>query len=185
MLAGLAMAGVQSPEVYDDIGLLLRLTARASALLFLLAFVATGLARLLPNDATERLAHRQPYVFIAFAATHFLHLGVIAGAAWYGQLHRQNLREWLVTLIGGGLAYLFILLMAATAFSVRSTTQRILHAVGMYYVWLVFFQSDFGRARAGSKYHALVAVLAVVALVVRVSAGIVRRPKAASGAANG
>jgi methionine sulfoxide reductase heme-binding subunit len=185
VFAGLAMVGVQSPAVYDDIGSLLRLTARAAALLFLLAFVATALARVLPSGVTARMAEREPYLFLAFAATHFLHLGVIAGTAWYGQLHRDNLTQWLVTLIGGGLAYLLILLMATSAFDLRSGATRTLHAVGMYYVWLVFFQSNFGRARAGSKYHALVAALAVGALMVRVTASLVRRPKPASSAANG
>ena len=55
------------------------------------------------------------------------------------------------TLVGGGLAYLFITLMTVTSFAaprrlIGERAWRILHTVGSYYIWLIFLNSYSARA---------------------------------------
>ena len=73
-----------------------------------------------------------------------------------------------VTLVGGGLAYAFVLAMAATSndASVRrlgARRWRALHAVGGWYVWLIFTQSYAPRAAADPAYAPFAALLVGVA----------------------
>ena len=56
----------------------LRLTARTSLALFLLAFAASSLRRLWPLPATAWLLRNRRHVGVSFAASHFIHLGLVA-----------------------------------------------------------------------------------------------------------
>ena len=79
-----------------------------------------------------------------------------------------------VTLIGGGLAYVFIAAMAATSFDAavtwlgRPRWQR-LHTIGAYYIWFIFLQSYLPRAMQSVDYVP-VALLLLGGLVVRLVA---------------
>jgi len=61
------------------------------------------------------------------------------------------------TLIGGGLAYVFIATMTATSFDrsaawLGARAWRRLHTVGMYYIWFIFFISYAPRAITSAVY---------------------------------
>ncbi len=145
-LATLAVLG------FGDAGLraVIRLTARTSLILFLLAFAASAAYRLWPGPRTRWLLANRRYVGLSFASSHLLHLlAIVALAArspddfWS---HTQ-----MSTVVVGGIGYVFVAFMAATSndASVAWLGRRrwsLLHTVGAYWLWLVFLASYLGRA---------------------------------------
>jgi DMSO/TMAO reductase YedYZ heme-binding membrane subunit len=87
---------------------------------------------------------------LGFALAHSVHLAalvVIALAFPHPFVDELNV----VTLLGGGLVYVFIFAMAATSNdrSVRHLGEkrwRLLHTAGSWYIWLIFAQSYLPRA---------------------------------------
>ena len=76
--------------------------------------------------------------------------------------------------IGGGLGYVFVLLMGATSFDrtaalVGPRRWRLLHLVGGYYLSLIFLQAEAKRAADPSHWPYLGLVVGVLAL--RIFAG--------------
>jgi DMSO/TMAO reductase YedYZ heme-binding membrane subunit len=66
--------------------------------------------------------------------------------------------------LGGGLGYIFILLMSLTSndqavklLGVRRW--KILHSIGAYYLWFIFFFTYFGDAKHHPLYFSLTLVL--------------------------
>lgn len=180
LLATLAAAGGGE----DGARAVLRVSARTSVSLFVLAFAASSLHWWLRRDWTRWLLRNRRYVGVSFAVSHLYHLitlGVIALAFPHPFLDRLGL----VTLIGGGLAYLFIAAMAATSFdrAVRwlgARRWKLLHTVGGYYVWIIFAQSYLPRAARDAWLAPFFAAL-VAALVLRlIRAWRTRRHSAAS-----
>lgn len=161
-----------------------RNTARTSALLFTCAFIARALCSLWQTRASRWLADHQPYLFASFTASHVVHAVVIFSLA--AVTHGASLNGRGFTLIGGGLAYVFMFAICATSFgrpaawveSRRFT--RALRAFGLYLIWSIFMISFAGRA-ARSGMYVPVAIALVVALALRVAASLSRRalPRAA------
>jgi DMSO/TMAO reductase YedYZ heme-binding membrane subunit len=80
-----------------------------------------------------------------------------------------------VTLIGGGLAYVFLFAMTATSFDRAQTwlghrAWKILHTTGMHYIWLIFFNSYLPRALKTSPAYAPFVVLLLTGVGLRVAA---------------
>ena len=73
----LAVSGLNE----DNLRLLLRVTARSSLLLFLLAFGATSMHLVLRNSATAWTLKNRRYLGVSFAISHFIHLGFIVWLA--------------------------------------------------------------------------------------------------------
>jgi len=123
----------------------IRTTARTSLILFLLAFSASSLRLFIKRDWTFWLLRSRRYMGLSFALSHAIHLfAIILLANLYPHPFLDQL-SW-VTLLGGGLAYLFILAMSVTSF--KATKQwlgtkywGLLHTVGSYYIWFIFTQS--------------------------------------------
>lgn len=164
--------------------LVIRSTAQTSFVFFLGAFAAAGLLALWPSRFTKWLRRNRRYVGVSFAASHGVHaLAIIALAAITGG---ASLRETGVPeLVGGGLAYAFILAMAATSSdkAVRWMGHRrwgLLHTVGMYYIWMVFMFSYGGRAAVSVSYSPP-ALLLLAAMGVRLFVAS-RRPAYQKGA---
>lgn len=114
-----------------------RLTARTSCILFLLAFSASSLRRLKSNKLTQWLLRNRRYLGLSMAVSHSFHAIAIIGAVILstGKIPTDN--------HGGNLGYFFIIAMTITSFSdpARFLSDRgwkILHTVGMYYLWLAF-----------------------------------------------
>lgn len=165
---------------YDERGLhlVIRSTAQTSFVLFLSAFAATALVKLWPSRFSKWLRRNRRYVGVSFAASHTLHaLAIIALASLTGG---ASLRETSAgELAGGGMAYAFILAMAATS-SDKAVSRMgprrwgLLHTVGMYYIWMIFMFSYGGRAVV-SIYYLPFALLLLAAMGMRLFAAV-RRP---------
>lgn len=129
---------------------LTRLTARISVFFFLAAFAASALFQFWPTRPSRLLLANRRSVGLAFALSHFIHLGVLIA---YFTVSGED--PGLVRIAGGGVAYLFIGLMALTSndLSVRRLGKRWtwLHTVGGWYIWLIFLNSYLGRTLEGRE----------------------------------
>ncbi len=155
-----------------------RNTARTSAVLFTLAFVARPLRSLWRTRAPLWLAAREPYVFASFAASHVMHAAALVALAY--TTGGDSLEGRASTLVVGGLAYAFMLAIAFSSFGARAARvesrgyARTLRAVGLYLIWSIFMLSFAGRALQ-SRPYVPVAALLVAALALRVAAAVSRR----------
>lgn len=135
--------------------LAVRATARTSFALFLIAFTASSLVRLWPGETTRWLVRNRRWFGLGFAWSHMLHL--LAILRLFGNYAEQVPAPPMATIVGGGIAYVFIAAMAATSFdgAVRwmgaKNWQR-LHKVGVWYVWIVFMTSYGKRALVMPEY---------------------------------
>jgi len=154
-----------------------RWTARTAAPVFLVAYLASTLWRLWPGAVTAALLKRRRQWGLGFALAHTIHL-----AALLVNIIAFRPRP-LMTLVGGGLAYAMIYLMALTS---NDASQRALgkgwkwlHRIGIHYIWLIFAISYLSRAiHADPAYHVegrLLGPLFLAALGLRLYAGRRRR----------
>jgi len=158
-----------SPDT-QGIRQLIRVTARSSFTLFLLAFTASAVARRWPSQLTRwQLANRRQ-IGLGFAVSHTIHAAAIAGFAWIDPIgfHGATSPGNFVT---GGLAYVFIVLMAATSFdgAVRwlgVRRWRLLHVAGLYFLW-VSFLITFGKRIPMSSGYLLPVAMLLVAMALR------------------
>ena len=172
------------------LSMLVRATARTSLVLFAGAFTASSLRRLWPTGATGWLLRQRRYLGLSFAVSHALHALAIGGL---GLVLGDAFEVGAVTAIFGGGAYLMIVLMAATSFD-RSAAWlgrrrwRLLHVVGVYWIWIIFANSYTSRAvmaiARGSESLAYVPVTILVwaMLGVRVAAALRARRRASAAA---
>ncbi len=148
LLAGLlavAAGLIAGGDAAERAGLAARWTARAALPLFLVAFLAAPLVRRWPGGVTRALLRRRRQWGLGFALAHTIHLAALA----INVIVYAPGRTW-QSLIGGGLAYAMIFLMALT--STDGWQRRLgrwwsrLHTVGIYYIWFIFTASYAGRA---------------------------------------
>jgi methionine sulfoxide reductase heme-binding subunit len=93
----------------------IRFTARASLLLFCLAFSAGALARLRPNAWTRWQRRNRRYLGVSFAASHAIHaVAIVCFALVSPPLFRENTS--IASFIFGGIGYTAIIAMTATSF---------------------------------------------------------------------
>lgn len=163
MLGGAAWAAGWSEE---GVRIVVRASAKVGVVLFALAFSASSLRALWRSESTAWLLRNRRYVGLSFATYHFLHLGaLVALAIAFPDPFVPNLVP--ATLIGGGLAYVFLLVMVLT--STDRAAQRLgrrrwtlLHTVGSWYIWIIFVQSYVPRAFESPVYVPFAALLLVV-----------------------
>jgi methionine sulfoxide reductase heme-binding subunit len=134
----LATTGVDE----EGVRAIIRLTARTSLALFLLAFTASAAFRLWGGRLPRWLLVNRRYLGLSFAVSHFLHLlAIVVLAARFPD------RFWggtsASTMVVGGIGYVFVAIMAATSndASVAWLGRRrwkALHTVGAYWLWQVF-----------------------------------------------
>lgn len=140
-----------------------RWTARWALIPFALVFAAGGLLPRVGGRFRELLRNRRG-LGLAFALAHFVHAGAILV---YFAISGE--RRPTIVLIGGGLAYAFILAMALTSTDAAQRTLgrwwKHLHRWGLWYVFLIFAQSYAGRlARMGEHAPEGAFGIAVLAL---------------------
>jgi hypothetical protein len=178
-VAILALAGSGEP----GLRMLVRATARTSLALFGAAFAASSLRRLWPTPVTGWLLRERRYLGLSFAISHGLHaLAIYALSLVLGDAFEINL----VTILGGGGAYVMIALMAATS-SDRAVARlgrrrwRLLHLVGGYWIWIIFANSYTARAvmalARGSESLAYVPVAVFVWAVLGVRIAVALRAR--------
>jgi methionine sulfoxide reductase heme-binding subunit len=116
-----------------------RWTARWSVIPFALTFAARGLLPRVGGVFRDLLRNRRG-LGLSFALAHGIH--AIAITTLFVLLGE---RPPTATLIGGGLAYSFILMMAATSTNAAQRAMGVwwkrLHRVGIWYVFLIFARS--------------------------------------------
>jgi sulfoxide reductase heme-binding subunit YedZ len=142
-------------------------TADVAFVLFSLAFATSSLLRLAPNRFTRYLMRNRRYIGLSFAVVHFTHLAfvlsnitMVAGEA-----------RAIGIIVPGAIAYVFLALMTLTSndISLRKLgvkRWRLLHKMGGYYIWLIFFATTLPPS--GSSAWML--FLSVSVLVLRISA---------------
>lgn len=170
----------------EGVRLVIRLTARTSLALFLLAFVASALVRLFPSPLTQWLRVNRRFLGASFAISHFLHLLAIISLARLDYAVFLQLTN-IVAYVGGGLAYMFIVLMTATSFDrmaavVGPHVWRGIHLTGMWYIWLSFALNFGKRVPTSSNYMFPVLLIGLAALIrllawSRLKRDIPRRPE--------
>jgi methionine sulfoxide reductase heme-binding subunit len=156
-----------------------RHSAQTSFLLFISAFVASAAYRQWPRPATRWMLTNRRYLGVSFAVSHFLHLLALIALARVSQAFVDGLS--VVALVGGGIAYVFIVLMVATSFDrsaawLGARAWRRLHTAGMYYIWLIFLQSYLPRALRSPVYAPFVIIL-LAALGLRLATIAARRQR--------
>jgi methionine sulfoxide reductase heme-binding subunit len=121
-----------------------RYTARASFAVFLFVYSASSLLRLWPNATTKSLVRYRRQWGLSFALAHTIHLGALA----YYNIIILNM-PGLQALLGGGLAYGLMFVMAATS---NNASMRLMghwwkrvHTFGIHWIWFIFTFSYFGR----------------------------------------
>jgi sulfoxide reductase heme-binding subunit YedZ len=162
-----------SSDPVQGVRMVIRLTARTSLVFFLVAFTASALLQLWRGPRTEwLLLHRRAFG-LSFAVSHAVHLAAIVA---FANLDAPGFAQQssVGNMITGGLAYVFIALMAATSWdgAVRWLGARrwqLLHTVGVYYIWVSFMVS-FGKRIPVSAGYLLPVLALVAALLLRLSA---------------
>ncbi len=166
--ASLAVPEVTSGMSVDEhIGYMLRVTARLAFALLLVAYVAGPLVKLFGTG--HWMLRNRRYIGLSMALAHTVHFGYVVALFVY----TPATLEW-VTIVGGGLAFVLMWLMAATSnnVSVRrfGKNWKRLHTFGLHYLWLIFMQSFAPRAFAEEVYllYPLLTAAGVAALGLRV-----------------
>lgn len=143
-LAAMALAFSQPADLATQWQLAARWTARVGFPLLIAAYVARPLVQLWPSRVAKGLLARRRWVGLGFAISHTIHLYALIMA-----LQLSGEERPLPVLIGGGLGYFLLYLMALTssAASVRALGKwwKRLHRFGIHYLWFVFAFSYFGR----------------------------------------
>ena len=142
---------------------IVRLTARCSGMLLFTVFAMPALSRL--QRVGGGLDRNSPAIFLAFTASHLIHLGALI--AWASFFPGSFFADFQVgpVLLGAGL-YVFIALIAIKAVASLSAGRLRLNrveTVGMYLLWAVFTLSFAAQARA-SALHAALTLAALSAL---------------------
>ncbi len=144
-LLAVAAGLVSGADAAERAGLAARWTARAALPLFLIVFLASTLMRRWPAGITRALRKRRRQWGLGFALAHTIHLAALA----VNVIVYAPGRTW-QSLIGGGLAYVMIFVMAFTSTDgwqrQLGRWWRRLHTAGIYYIWFIFTASYAGRA---------------------------------------
>jgi hypothetical protein len=151
----------------EGLRLVIRATARASLVLFLLAFTARALVRLAPSAITHWQRRNRRYLGVSFAVSHVIHLAALIALA---SIDRELF--WTLTtpanVVLAGAAYLFIAAMAATSFDTTAAwlgprKWRLLHLAGSWYIWVSFAVAVGKRIPLGPAYWAMFALIILAA----------------------
>jgi methionine sulfoxide reductase heme-binding subunit len=166
----------------EGVRLIVRITARTSLLLFGLAFTASAMIRLLPSPFTRWQRTNRRQLGVSFAVSHLVHAAALIALASLDRPLFMSLTNP-VSLVTGGLAYVFIIAMAATSFDraaamIGSRAWRLLHAAGAWYIWISFVVAYGKRVPLSAFYWPFFAIV-VAMVVVRLMARYRPRPATA------
>jgi methionine sulfoxide reductase heme-binding subunit len=160
----------------DSFRLLIRFTARSSCILFLLAFIASPWQKLKPSQVSQWLLQNRRYLGLSMAISHGFHAVAIAGVA---VLTSENMVR---DNFGANLGYVFILLMTITSFKrpaaiLGKRSWKILHTVGIYYLWLSFTVAFAEKLDQSWLFYTPWVVMLISALILRLILSIKRAEK--------
>lgn len=160
----------------------IRLTARTSLALFLLAFVASSLHRLAGVGATAWLLRNRRAFGLGFVLSHLLHAGALI-RLWRLDPALFDALTTPASFIAGGSCYAIILALGVTSLlPVRRGMSRrawmTLHRGGVWVIW-AFFLVNFGRRVVVNQMYWPAMLLLGLALVLRLWGRSRERPAAA------
>lgn len=167
--AGTGEAGVR---------MLIRATARSSALLFLLAFLARPLRQLWRSEASAFLLRNRRYLGVSMALSHAVHGAAIVWLfAGFPGAYEANA----LTLAFGGLGFVFVAALAATssdaaAAALGRARWTLLHRTGVWYLWFIFWFT-FRPEQGWDALHAAAVAAFTAAPLVRAAAWAKTRRK--------
>ena len=147
---------------------LIRWSARMSFTLYCIAFSVSALHLIFKNSFTWWLRMNRKYFGISFAIVHLIHLVfiVILQLAFHPvfELARTS------SLVGGAIAYFFVVTMLMTSFETFSSYLspffwKILHTAGGYWIGMIYFSSYFKRADTEPIHWIPVAILVLIVLI--------------------
>ena len=162
--------------------LAIRWSARISEVLFSMAFVAASLQYFWGNVFTFWMRMNRKYLGISFAMSHLFHLGWLV--VLQQNFHPVFDRAKTISLIGGGLAYLFLVLMLLTSFpffakKISARNWKILHTAGGWWIWYIFIRSVGKNVIVkGNMNYFPALVMLVAVLLFRLAARWKKRQKA-------
>jgi DMSO/TMAO reductase YedYZ heme-binding membrane subunit len=141
--------------------------------LFLIAFLARPLRQLWRSEVTAFALRNRRYFGVSMALSHAIHAAAIV---WLSVAFPAAYQADALTLVFGGLGFVFIAAMAATSSdaAVRAlgrTRWTALHRTGAWYVWFIFaytFPPD--PSRGWDALHAGFVAAFVAAPLVRAAA---------------
>jgi methionine sulfoxide reductase heme-binding subunit len=163
----------------EGVRAVIRATARSSYTLFLIAFISSAFYKVWKTPLSKWMLANRRYVGVSFAVSHMAHLiAVFVLASMTAGTDRQPLNP--VSVIGGGLVYLFVIFMAITSFDrtaawLGDRYWRYLHTTGVYLIWLIFMVSYGARAFQSIAFAPL-AILLILAISVRLFTTFSRKP---------
>ena len=128
----------------ESVRVLIRWSAKISVSLFSLSFMSSALNALIKTDMTKLILRWRPQMGLSFTVFHTAHLFFLL--LLQSCFHPVFTLAKTSSLIGGGMAYVLMYLMAVTtfpSFKKRLTVRQwsILHTIGSYWIWLIFFRS--------------------------------------------
>lgn len=168
------IAFVLAPDWVSSMQYVVRATARTSFVLFLAAFTAAPLVKLLPSAPTRALVRERRYIGLSFAASHLLHalaliiyIRTAPAAFWVGRTAATN--------VPGSIGYVMILLLTVTSFAVPARLTgpenwKRLHRVGVWILAIIFAGSFFARVHQHAGYL-VPGLVMVTAMLLRVGVG--------------
>jgi hypothetical protein len=180
----LALAGTGE----HGVRMVIRATARSSVVLFVAAYVARPLRRVWRTPTSAWLLANRRQLGVSFAVSHAAHLlALVALFDW--SVRRLVTESDAVTVVFGGIAYVFIALMAATSFDRTAAwlgprRWKLLHGVGVHWIFAIFLLNFVGSAFVSAWYWPF-AALVLAALALRIAGpALARRTVAAQIAAS-
>ena len=157
ILLALGIFFALAPWSADTILVAIRSTGRSSLFLFSLAFTASSVYHFWKGAFPKWVLRNRRYIGVSFAASHFIHLGLIATISLVFPepfLKDQSKSQW----IFGGLGYVFIALLALTSSDRAQKWMGMkhwkrLHLIGSYDIWLVFLLTYVKHTKADPHFY--------------------------------
>ena len=149
--------------------LVIRLTARFAVIFFCLAFGASAFHNWLKMSFSWWLFMNRKFWGISFAYIHLVHLGFLF--LLQNSFHPVFEQADVTSLLGGGLAYVFLILMLLTSFpffanKISKANWKRLHTLGGYWIWLIFMISYVKRVETEIEFLPMI-ILFVGGVVLR------------------
>ncbi|MEZ4952167.1 MAG: hypothetical protein R2825_01165 [Saprospiraceae bacterium] len=147
------------------------MSARVSVILFSLAFVASSFHYFFKNSFSWWLRMNRKYIGISFAIMHLIHLVFLIVLQQY--FHPVFNIAKTISLLGGGLAYLFVVLMLLTSFPffakyLSPKQWSVLHTVGGYWIWYIFIRSYVRKVTFGGYDFIPIVLLLITVIIFRI-----------------
>jgi len=119
-------------------------SAKISFTMFCMAFAASAIHKRMKNSFSFWWLMNRKYFGISFAINHLIHLGFLV--VLQQVFHPVFDLAASTSLLAGGGAYLFIMLMLLTSFETFSKylsrkSWKLLHTVGGYWIWVIFLST--------------------------------------------